>query len=93
MLDFVKIMTSKDSHGDLTIWPEFLVQESEDLMIKGRDFYAVWDEEAGLWSKSEHTVRRMIDQELSLKYQETSSKFASNEVNIKVMYYMAINMK
>ena len=93
MLDFVKIMTSKDSHGDLTIWPEFLVQESEDLMIKGRDFYAVWDEEAGLWSKSEHTVRRMIDQELSLKYQETSSKFASNEVNIKVMYLLNSSSK
>lgn len=93
MLDFVKIMTSKDSRGDLTIWPEFLVKESEDLMIKGRDFYAVWDEELGLWSKSAHTVRKIVDQALSIKYQEVSSRFKEGEVKIKVSYLLNSSSK
>lgn len=44
--------------------PEFIVKRSKDLMIRGHSFYAVWDEEAGLWSRSEDDVRRMIDREV-----------------------------
>ncbi|MBR3320600.1 MAG: hypothetical protein IKG04_01450, partial [Exiguobacterium sp.] len=43
------------------IVPEYYVMPSEDLMIKGGAFYAVWDEEAGLWSKDPKTVCTIID--------------------------------
>ena len=33
-------------------------------MIKGHDFYAVWDEAAGFWTKDEGAVQRLIDQEI-----------------------------
>lgn len=68
MLDFVAIRSStkeaRKSDPDsaqITLYPEFLVQGSEDLMIRGSAFYAVWDEEAGIWSKDEGTVRRLVD--------------------------------
>lgn len=35
--------------------------KSEDLMIRGNDFYAVWNEELGCWSTDEDDVKRMID--------------------------------
>lgn len=61
MLDFVKIKESVNGRGVMDIYPEFLVKKSKDLMIRSKSFYAVWDEEAGLWSTNEQDVQRMID--------------------------------
>lgn len=33
-------------------------------MIRGRGFYAIWDEEAGLWSTDEYDVGRLVDKEM-----------------------------
>jgi len=46
------------------IFPDFVVGRSQDLMVRGKHFYAVWDEEAGLWSKDEYDVQRLVDLEL-----------------------------
>lgn len=46
----------------LTIGVEFLVNHrTRDLMVRGGDFYAVWDEDAGMWSKSIQTVIDIVD--------------------------------
>lgn len=42
----------------------------KDIMIKGGSFYAVWDEERGLWSKDRGEAIRLIDNEL-YSYAET----------------------
>ena len=68
MLDFVSIKTSTKVSGPkdmkeavITVYPEFLVQPSEDLMIRGRAFYAVWDEDNNRWSTDEGVVMRIVD--------------------------------
>lgn len=61
MLDFVSIKTASLKKGTVSIYPEFLIKKSKDLMIRGKSFYAVWDEELGLWSKSEDDIQRMVD--------------------------------
>jgi hypothetical protein len=33
-------------------------------MIQGGSFHAIWDEEAGLWTKDEYAVQRLVDQAL-----------------------------
>jgi hypothetical protein len=33
-------------------------------MVRGRSFYAIWDEEVGLWSTDEYDVARIVDQDL-----------------------------
>lgn len=43
-------------------------------MIRGGDFHAVWDEEAGLWSTNEDVAKRLIDQELRKYYEENKTK-------------------
>ena len=81
MLDFVRIKTSSkttqhrggESETSVRIFPEFVVGHSEDLMIKGSSFYAVWDEEAGLWSRNPVTVCRIVDEVLTRKAEELSS--------------------
>ena len=38
--------------------------KSKDLMVRGRSFYAIWDEEKQSWIKDELEVPRIIDKEV-----------------------------
>ena len=38
------------------IYPKFIAKQSKDLMIRGGDFYAVWDEAKGCWSTCQDDV-------------------------------------
>lgn len=83
MLDFVKIcaVTKPHSRKDLSdstivIFPEFIVGPSNDLMVRGGAFYAVWDEGSGYWSKDPSVVCRIVDEALkerAMEYPEDSS--------------------
>jgi energy-coupling factor transporter ATP-binding protein EcfA2 len=68
MLDFytpaVKEIESGRRKGELELYPDFRVGRSKDLMVRGRSFYAIWDEEKGLWSTDEYDVQRLVDAEL-----------------------------
>lgn len=65
MLDFVQIKTKTSTKGDgITVFPKFLVRHSNDLMIRGGKFYAVWDEENSIWSKDPMRVATIVDAEL-----------------------------
>ena len=65
-MDFVQIATKEGKDGKLEVYPDFVVGRTKDLMVRGRAFYAVWDEEKGLWSTDEYDVQRLVDQELSI---------------------------
>ena len=82
-MDFYQI---KEEHrkGTVDIYPDFVVGRSRDIMIRGKSFYAVWDEDAGLWSRDEYDVQRLIDKELHQYQVELSSKTDSN-VRVKWM--------
>lgn len=75
MLDFLLISTRSPKKGITEIYPKFIAKDSSDLMIRGGDFYAIYDEEIQLWSTKENDAVRLIDKELD--------KFAKeNEANI-----------
>ena len=68
MLDFVKIKTeSKTGSKAIVIYPEYITTSSRDIMIRGHDFYAIWNEETGFWSKDENDVIKIIDK-MTLDY-------------------------
>lgn len=50
--------------GEIDIFPDFKVTRSEDLMVDGKAFNAIWDEEKGMWSTDEYDVQRLIDAEI-----------------------------
>lgn len=50
--------------GEFEIFADFTVGRSSDLMVRGGSFYAIWDEEKGLWSTDEYDVQRLVDAEL-----------------------------
>ena len=61
MIDFMKISTRQVKKGVTEIFPKFVLKKSSDLMIRGGDFYAVWNEDTGLWSTDEEDVINMVD--------------------------------
>lgn len=64
-MDFYRIKDRPGKNSVIEVYPDFKVTRSEDLMVRGRGFYAVWDEAAGLWSTDEYDVQRLMDKELS----------------------------
>ena len=83
MLDFLLVASKSTKKDVLEIYPKFIVRKSEDLMVRGRDFYAIWDEETGLWSTDEDTVVRLIDKELDRVADEKRKTY---EGTIKVLH-------
>jgi hypothetical protein len=81
-VDFYTVQVDEKKDGGLTLTPNFIVGRSKDLMVRGGSFYAVWDEEAGLWSTDEYDIARLIDEDLR-KYAE--EKFPGQNVTIKSM--------
>jgi hypothetical protein len=49
-------------------------------MIRGKSFYAVWDEETGLWSKSETRVMEIIDRDVLEAANKIKELFPNSEV-------------
>lgn len=84
MLDFLKIATRSPKRGLLEVYPKFIIKKSDDLMVRGGDFYAIWDEERGMWSTEEDTVRLLIDRELDKYAEENRAKFL--EFSVKILY-------
>ena len=75
MLDFFTIATRTTKRGTVEVYPKFIMKRSEDLMIRGGDFYAVWIEERGLWSTDEQDVINLVDRETARYIQENKGKF------------------
>jgi len=83
MLDFLMISTRSTKRGVVEIYPRFKICKSKDLMIRGGDFYAIWDEEKGLWSTSEEDAINIIDRELDIFVKEHRNQI---EDHISVLY-------
>lgn len=72
-MDFYQISQS-EKKGAMELYPDWTVGRTKDLMIRGRSFYAIWDEEKGLWSTDEYDVQRLVDEDLHRYAQEQSEK-------------------
>lgn len=87
MLDFVSIKY-KRLKGSTIIYPEFKIKRSKDLMIRGKSFYAIWDESSGYWSKDEYDVQRLVDQMI---YQYVDEHPFDGPVDLRIMADMSTN--
>lgn len=91
MLDFYKIATTKKEDlrkkvENAVVSPKFIINtDTKDLMIRGGDFYAAWDDSTGMWTKDEGFVIRMIDNDIRNKVHEATASGKYNEVFAKYM--------
>lgn len=83
MLDFLMIATRSAKRDTIEIYPKFIIKKSNDLMIRGGDFYAIWIEEMGLWSTDEQDAIHLIDRELKKYAEENRDKL---EGHVRVLY-------
>lgn len=60
--------------GTVELYPDFKVKRSTDLMVRGRSFYAIWDEGVGLWSTDEYDIQRLVDAELDAEADRMEAK-------------------
>lgn len=89
-MDFYRILAidkqdARTKTDYVEISPDFQVCRSHDLMIRGKDFYAIWDEEQGLWSTDEYDVQRLIDEDLYRYADEIKSKVGHNNVKVRTL--------
>ena len=73
-LDFVTIRTeTKKNH--IEVYPEFILTDTKDLMVKGNHLYAVWDEDGKRWLTDDQEVKiiQLIDKEVKAKVDELGS--------------------
>lgn len=79
-MDFFQIR-QKNTKTGICIYPDFGIGRSKDIMIRGKAFYAIWDQEKGLWSTDEYDVARLVDQELK----EYLDKLGGLDVDVRWM--------
>lgn len=65
MVDFMSVATKTIKGGAVEVYPTFhIYPKSSELMVRGKDFYAIWLEDKGLWSTDESDALQIIDNEL-----------------------------
>jgi hypothetical protein len=83
-LDFCQVKQSPVKNDVIEVGPDFKVMRSKDLMVRGKSFYAVWDEETGLWSPDEYDVPRLVDDMLT-KYKDWLATKHDGTIRVKYM--------
>lgn len=84
MLDFFKIKRKFTSKGETIIYPEFIVGNSRDLMVRGHDFYSVWNQDKNLWSTNEYDVKEFVDKELWAYKDKYIEAYPEREATVSV---------
>ena len=82
MLDFLEIAERPTKKGVIEIYPKFMVKKSNDLMIRGGDFYAIWNDELGMWCTDEDVALDLINKDL---YNYANEKTGSVEGYVRVL--------
>lgn len=84
-MDFL-IASYRTRKGEIEIYPKFIVGKPKDLMIRGSDFYAFWNEKENTWSTSEQDLVRAVDEELEAYANKNKDRFSEDRVHIKYMW-------
>ena len=86
MLDFYDIRDEVVKKGAYKVVPEFLItSHPKDVMIRGKDFYAVWIESTGLWSPDEGDVISVVDSDTRARVKELREQNPQYTVEARYM--------
>lgn len=83
-MDFYQIKERSTKNGIIELSPDFKVCRTKDIMIRGKSFYAIWDEEKNIWSTDEYDVQRLVDADL-LSYRSKLLSKTDGTVHVKSM--------
>lgn len=63
-MDFYRILEKENRDASISLIPDYSIEQSKDLMIRGGSFYAVWDQARNRWSQNSYDLIRLVDAEL-----------------------------
>lgn len=86
MLDFMMISSRVAKNKTIEIYPKFKIGPTKDLMIRGGDFYAIWDEAKHMWCTDEQDAVCLIDAALDAYYDERKDSYAGESVRVLHMW-------
>lgn len=69
-LDFMTVNTRVGKSKNTEVYPSFVICRSKDLMIRGGDVYAVWDEDNKTWLTDEVDIIPLLDREIRKTYED-----------------------
>lgn len=80
-MDFYKITMRpyRNSTTKFEVYPEYVICRPKEMMIRGRDFYAVYDKSTGLWSNDKIIIQEEIDNAIRNKVEELNAKEKDKE--------------
>ena len=81
MLDFVRLSCTQKK-DTITVKPSFVFYGVKDIMFKGGDFYAVWDETVNLWTKSFERACVLVD---DCVRQMVEEKYGQDNENVNIL--------
>ena len=84
MYEFFRIAEDDPKSGGTKVYPAFQLKYSDDIMIRGKDFYALWLPDVGRWTTSEFEATEAIDNEL-YKYAKENEERLKVFGNIRVL--------
>jgi len=88
------VMSGRGKNKELEsieIMPAFDTEGTKDLMVRGGKFYAVWNEEKGMWSQNERDVQRIVDLDLYKRKEDLQRKYPDKAIEVKTMKNFSSN--
>lgn len=81
MFDFLRVSKTWDNKKSRYVYaPKFVVKSTiKDLMIRSKDFYAIFNEETGLWETDDSKAIEMIDRQVREYAQEDAGENLADE--------------
>ena len=99
-LDFIRLYTKESRNtsknresGNLELCIDFQVFNSKDLMVRGRSFYAIYNERKQRWVKDEMEVVRLVDEKILEKVHELEKEGLSVSYTLMQNYESGIWQK
>ena len=99
-MDFVRLYTKENKNSSknrdktkLELVVDFQVFNSKDLMVRGKSFYAIYNEKKQRWVKNEMEVVKLVDEKIMSKVHELESEDVSIHYNLMQNYESGIWQK
>ena len=82
-MDFFEPIAKSMSGKKILVHANYFNSAFKDIMIKGQEFYAIWDEDKKLWSTDIYVATRIIDNELRAFAKDLMDRSYGAEISIK----------
>ena len=85
MFDFCEVTIKHITSKKTVISPSFYLTPRKDVMTKGGDLCAIWDEDKKVWRTDEDFVTNKIDREVKRVYDEYVQNYPNSEFMPKII--------